>query len=258
MTAWVEAEIPFYFGANGELFGLFHAPAAPATKAVLLCPPLGQEQIRCHRIYRQLAHSLVAAGISTLRFDYYGTGDSAGISDEVDWDRCIADTVVAANELRQRSGAECIAAFGARLGGSIAIAATAADFAGLVVWDPILDGDAYVTRLDAMQAELAQDTQRFIKPRQAVDAAAQWLGFAASDRLRHQLVELRLEPPGAPMLVLNTLVAPAAGLQRIVQGEAMIRTLQPPTPWDDLARLEHAILLHPLIQTVTTHLQETA
>lgn len=226
---------------------------------MLLCPPLGQDHIRCHRLYRQLAQSLVAEGIAALRFDYYGTGDSAGASGEVDWNRCIADTVAAAHELRRRSGVEHIVAFGARLGGSIAVSCAEARFTGLVVWDPVLDGGAHVARLDAMQTALALDTQRFIKPRPASDVAAQWLGFAISDRLRQQITDLRLEPPGAPALVLNSLPAASVhGWQRLDADGTVMRSLQPPTPWDDLHRLELAILSHPLIQTVTGHLREAA
>jgi pimeloyl-ACP methyl ester carboxylesterase len=250
-----EAELPLFFGASRDLFGLFHATGKPAGKAVLLCPPLGQDQIRCHRLYRQLAHALVAEGIPVLRFDYHGTGDSAGDSADVDWDRCIADTVVAANALRVRAGTDRIVAFGARLGGSIALSASAtARFAGLVAWDPVLEGRGYVARLDAMQAALRIDSQRFVKPRLEADIAAQWLGFAISSRLRQQLMELKLVPSGADTLVLDSLSA----TQGIVPKDALVKTLQPPTPWEDLHRLELAILSHPLIQTVTGYLREAA
>ena len=93
-TTPIEADLPLYFGADAELFGLYQPADASAGKAVLLCPPLGQEQIRCHRLYRQLAHALAAEGIAVLRFDYYGCGDSAGASDEVDWQRCLTDTAM--------------------------------------------------------------------------------------------------------------------------------------------------------------------
>ena len=95
----LEAELPLYFGAGGELFGLYQSAGTPASKAVLLCPPLGQEQIRCHRLYRQLAHALAAEGIPVLRFDYYGCGDSAGASAQVDWQRCLVDARDAVDEI---------------------------------------------------------------------------------------------------------------------------------------------------------------
>lgn len=250
-----EAELPFYFGDDAALFGLFHATGGPARKAVLLCPPLGQDHIRCHRLYRQLANALAGEGIAALRFDYYGTGDSAGGSADVDWDRCVADIVTAADELRRRSGAARVIAFGARLGGSMAIAAAqAAHFAGLVTWDPVFDGGGYVSRLDAMQSALRQDKQRFMRPRSASDVAEQWLGFATSQRLRRQISELQWKPMAAPMLVLDSL----SGQPDSGAANTTVKTLEPPAPWDDLNRLEVAILSHPLIQTVTSHVRAAA
>lgn len=254
----LEAELPLYFGADGELFGLYQSAGTPAGKAVLLCPPLGQEQIRCHRLYRQLAHALAAEGIAVLRFDYYGCGDSAGTSAQVDWQRCVADTRHAADELRQRSGTGRVIAFGARLGASIALAAAAgARFSELVAWDPVLDGNAYVARLDAMQAALRLDPQRFRAPRQASDAADQWLGFAISEGLRQQLVELRSGPTTVPTWVLDSLApGTAPEWQSFGIDVSRVEVLQPPTPWDDLGRLELAILSHALVQAVTAHLRE--
>src|ERR1700755_53515 len=55
-----DPELPFFFGADDGLFGMYHAPASPPRRAVLMCPPLGQELIRTHRLYRQLAQALAA------------------------------------------------------------------------------------------------------------------------------------------------------------------------------------------------------
>jgi alpha-beta hydrolase superfamily lysophospholipase len=257
MTTRSEAELPLYFGAEGQLFGLYNAADDSASKAVLLCPALGQEQIRCHRLYRQLAHALAAEGIPSLRFDYYGSGDSAGASAEVDWNRCLADTAMAADELRSRSGIDQLIMFGARLGGSVVLSSAAATRAAqIITWDPVLDGAAFVARLDAMQAALRVDTQRFNRVRSEADVAAQWQGFPISDRLREQLLGLKPALPPVPTLLIDSLAGtPNAALA----GEHVsVRTLQQPTPWEDMQRLEMAILSHPLIQAVTGHLRETA
>jgi len=259
MSARNESEIPFFFGPEQALFGLFHACPRPARKAVLLCPPLGQDQIRCHRLYRQLAQVLAAAGVAALRFDYYGTGDSAGDSVEMDWQRCLADTAVAANELRARAGTDRVLAFGARLGGSIALAAAEqARLAGVVAWDPVLDGSAYAAQLDAMQSALCADGKRFMVPRDPSEAAAQWLGFAISERFRQQVAALRIDRPSVPTLVLDSLSSDAPQPWGSFANAAAVRSVQPATPWHDPRRLEVAILSHTLIQAVTQHMQEAA
>ncbi|WP_449429503.1 alpha/beta fold hydrolase [Rhodanobacter umsongensis] len=259
MMTQVEAELPCHFGANGELFGIYHPAPAPATKAVLLCPPFGQELVRSHRLYRQLAHALVAQGIAVLRFDYYGSGDSAGRSMDVDWSRCIDDALAATDELRALGRCDRVAAFGARLGGSVALAvAAAARLAELVVWDPVLDGATHVARLDTLQATLQHDTKRFTRPRAGTDIAGQWLGFAVGAHFRQQLVDLHLDPPTIPTLLLDSLPATSThDWTRLAATDMTVTPLQPPTPWDDLDRLELAILSHELIRTVCSHLRET-
>lgn len=259
MSAQLPLETPFFFGRNSELFGFYHPSDECARRAALLCPPLGQDYIRCHRLYRQLAHALSEAGFAVLRFDYYGTGDSAGNSDEVDWDRCAADTITAASELRMRSGVRSVAAFGARLGGSLALAAAPdAGFADVVVWDPVIDGEAYVRQLDQLQSALRQDPRRFTRPRRESDVEDQWTGFAVSGLLRRQIMRFQLQPALAPSLVFDSLPAETAQHWGARTGAATRVASLAPTPWDDLERLELAILSHPLIQGVTAHLQRAA
>lgn len=252
-----ESELPFFFGRNGELFGMYHAATPAAGKAVLLCSPLGQDYIRCHRIYRQLGNALAAEGMPVLRFDYYGCGDSAGSSHEVEWERCLQDIATAAAELRARSGVDAVIAFGARLGGSMALAAAMqARLDDVVVWDPIVDGGSYVATLDALQAELRVDTARFVRPRESSAADGQWVGFAVNPRLREQLSTLHADWSTSPSLLLDSLSGTVSRNWRgLVIDEARVRALEPATPWDELARLEAAIISHPLVQSVTEHLR---
>lgn len=255
-----DPELPFFFGADSGLFGMYHAPATSPRRAVLMCPPLGQELIRTHRLYRQLAQALAAQGLAVLRFDYHGTGDSAGESTDVDWQRCVGDAVSAAGELRSRAGVDRVVAFGARLGGSIALAAAdRARFTEVIAWDPVVDGDDYVAALDTMQAALREDADRFNQPRSHADVAEQWLGFDIGDSLRKQIKALRVPAPNVPTLVLDSLPASAAPRwDRLVSQRGKVATIAPPTPWSDLRRLETAILSHPLIQAVTGRLTEGA
>ena len=75
---------PFYFESRHQwLFAWLHRHerARHADHGVLICPPIGHEQIHAHRSLRHLADAVAAAGFSVVRFDYHGTGDSSG-SDE--------------------------------------------------------------------------------------------------------------------------------------------------------------------------------
>lgn len=257
MTTRPSPELPYYFGPGGQLFGLYHRACRPTRKAVLLCAPFGQEQIRTHRLYRQLARTLAANGVDVLRFDYYATGDSAGFSVELDWNRCVTDAVAAADELRSRSGCDHVVAFGARFGGSVAIAATTgARFAEIVLWDPVLDGATQVARLDGLHATMRADKQRFLTARAEPQAVDQWLGFAINSRLREQLATLQLSLPETPTLILNSR-ASAVVADPTPTGVTTV-TLEAATPWESLDHIEIAILSHPLIQATNSYLQEAA
>ncbi len=151
MTATNLAKAPLYFGAaERPLFGFYHPPASSRVRAtgVLLCNPLGDDLIRAHRPFRHLAEELSAAGFPVLRFDFDGTGDSAG--DERDPNRVAtwrADVGRAAAELRARSGVDRLALVGLRLGATFA-ALGAADLGGvdaLVLWGAYDNGGAFVS-----------------------------------------------------------------------------------------------------------------
>jgi pimeloyl-ACP methyl ester carboxylesterase len=114
-----------YFGPGRRRFGWYHgAGAAHRDSGVVFCNPLGYEELCVHRALRHWAESLAGEGFPTLRFDYDGTGNSAGSDFDPDrvgaWITSIED---AAEELRARSGVQRIVLVGVRLGGTLALAA---------------------------------------------------------------------------------------------------------------------------------------
>ncbi len=66
---------PLYIGG---CFGWLHEPLPErrTRRAVVLCPPIGNEACNVHRPLVVLAEMLAREGLPTLRFDYPGTGDS--------------------------------------------------------------------------------------------------------------------------------------------------------------------------------------
>jgi alpha/beta superfamily hydrolase len=178
------------------MYGVFHpAEGASSGAAVLMCNPFGQEAIRTHRIYRVLAEQLAKGGLAVLRFDYFGTGDSGGEDEDGDLDGWVEDVVVAHLELLRRSRASRSIWMGARLGATLASLAVAKNAipspAGLLLWEPIVNGTGYLTEITGAVS--------MTLPREAV-------GFSISPTLAHQLRELRPEkfdtahPPVATIL----------------------------------------------------------
>jgi uncharacterized protein len=141
---------------------------------VLLCNPFGEEAARAHRIYRVLATRLERAGYATLRFDYGGTGDSMGDADDGTVERWVADIGVAARTLATQSNAQRLVAVGLRLGGTLAALAAAqgaVKLRHLVLWDPVVDGGAYLRELAALHRRYMHDE---------MGAAPAWQERAAS------------------------------------------------------------------------------
>lgn len=142
----------FNFGSSDQkLFGIYAPSTGPALSdaAVLLCYPFGQEYMRAHMAYRQLATLLNRSGLPVMRFDYYATGDSFGEGHEALFSTWIENTDAALDELIAMSGASQIYLAGLRLGALIAakIAEHRIDVKKLVLWDPAVSGAEYLTEV---------------------------------------------------------------------------------------------------------------
>lgn len=157
---------PVVFGPTGkQLMGMYHAPepAGALAAGVVLCNPLGYEAMCTHRTYRHLANHLATAGFDVLRFDYQGTGDSSGRSDEPDRVRAWLESIHAAvDELHAIAGVAAIDLFGVRLGATLAALAAGQrrDIRGLVLWAPAVSGRTYVRELRALNLLRQEDGRR--------------------------------------------------------------------------------------------------
>ncbi len=204
---------PCYFGPRSRrLYGCYHEPSTwPARDAgVVVCYPVGQEYIRSHRACLHLATAVARSGFPALRFDYYGTGDSAGDPDEVDFERWMGDLELAVEELRARSGVERVILAGLRLGGSLALlAARRIDgLAGLVLWEPVVRGTDYLAEVAQWHHEAIL---RFAVPprdHQPGPRPTELLGFPIGEPLYAALEALDLlevrPPRGRPLLLVES------------------------------------------------------
>jgi len=195
---------PFFFGPDErQLFGLYQPgqTASRAGVAALLCNPFGQETVRAHRMYRVLADRLSRAGVDVLRFDYFATGDSPGDDDEGEPAGWVDDLVVAHGELLRRSLATRVVWMGARLGATLAaMASTVAPRAPdrLVLWEPIVDGPAYLQELAERHVETLKASFNAPAPwwssmfdRSSEEIDREGVGFELGASLRSQLAAMK-------------------------------------------------------------------
>lgn len=154
-----ESREPFYFGTDEKLlFGCYHTlQTVPVSDCgIVLCYPMGQEYIRSHRAFLQLAFRLAHDGFQVLRFDYYGTGDSAGDCEKGNIRQWIFDISTAIDEIKKRSGLSKVCLVGLRLGGALSVMATAErdDVDSMVLWNPVVSGNAYIAELKRHQKNM--------------------------------------------------------------------------------------------------------
>lgn len=126
--------MPFvtFDGVGGGVAGWLHPTRrAPTGLAVLLCGPFGDDAYGMHQGWRVLADMLAARGMPALRFDWPGTGDSAGLLPDTGVVAAWVDSMVAAAAyLRDVTGADRLALVGMRMGALLA-ARAAPRIAGL-------------------------------------------------------------------------------------------------------------------------------
>ncbi len=187
---------PFYFGTSAQqLFGVYHAPEARARNAAaVLCHPIGHEYLRAHRAFRNLAASLASNGWHVLRFDYLGSGDSSGNDDLTTVDQCLADIGHAIQEIKDISGVQKVTLVGLRLGATFAAIAASRrkDVDRLVLWDPVVDGGAYISDLAGLHRRWLTDR---MGPKAAQGSSGRELiGLPLTDDIASQLAAATLQP----------------------------------------------------------------
>lgn len=191
---------PIRFGLTGrELFGLFQVPTVVEAlgQSVVICNPFGQEYVRSHRLIKVIADRLARAGFHVLRFDFFGTGDSAGDDGDGDLLQWESDIQSAHKEMLKLSGNASTSWLGLRLGGSIAARASLkvdVTLRRLVLWDPVADGGSYVRELETSHVAGLGFLARWSRTKFVQTATASMhheiLGFALTKELRLQISEI--------------------------------------------------------------------
>ena len=95
---------PFWLGPSSRrLYAALHRAAGEASTGVVLVPPLLHELPRSRRFITEVASELAALGLPTLRFDFFGTGDSSGSGDALDFASMHIDLGLAVAALREQT-----------------------------------------------------------------------------------------------------------------------------------------------------------
>lgn len=158
-----------------KIFAVLHRPLQKGpVPGVVLCCGFGGNKTGKQRISVNLAKRLASEGIAVLRFDYRGTGDSEGESQDVTIEGKISDTLKCLTFLAAdpQIDSSRLGLLGRSLGGAIAVL-SADRFEGiksLVLWSALFTSTPW--------RELWRSLGRSLGSKQTVDSANQ-------DILRH-------------------------------------------------------------------------
>lgn len=189
-------EYCFFGPAKAALFGALHYPdSRRGNTGVVLCYPMGQEYMRIHRTYVELARSLAASGRLVLRFDYFGCGDSAGERICGNLERWKDDIRQAIEELRRRTGAQEVYLVGARIGANLVLeVGSEEDLGGMVLWEPIVNGADYIAALRRAHRDLLASNAELdgYAEREQPDCFLELVGYPISRQLHDEMASIDL------------------------------------------------------------------
>ncbi len=139
---------PLWIGSGPPLAAWLHRPEDSMVHAIAVAcgPVLGEDATKGRMAFIALAEILSDRGIALLRFDYEGTGDSAGSSMDVGQVQRWRDSVKRAVDYAcQITYAPCILV-GMRLGSIFAadVAQEDSRISGILLWDPVYSVRRYL------------------------------------------------------------------------------------------------------------------
>jgi len=220
----------FFDGGEHRLFGAIHHPSEGTESrdiGVLICYPLWEEHVRSHRTFVSLGFMLGGIGLPTMRFDYFGTGDSMG-SDVDATPRIWLDNVEqAANCLRKRTGIRRLCLVGQRLGATLAAIAQSriSWLDSLVLWEPVSDGPTYLDELRNVHERWL--TSSFARGSRS--DVLEFQGFLVSERAEDEIRQLSFPDgatsPGRRILLINSVPPDSKFLNRLQRGSAKVQSV---------------------------------
>ncbi len=233
----------YFESAGSRLFSMRYQPQTERKEhAVLICPAYGSEYQRSYRNLQQFAVQLCQAGFDVLRFDYASTGNSQGSCDSATCERFKTNIADAANYLREQVGYKRLSIVGIRIGATLTELTDVHDVEKTILWDPIIDGNAYLEMLEDFHSQSLSNLVNFNRPRRR-SAVDQLFGHKMNSAKRHSFAQLAL-----PSLSKNPnqLVVTSAGYRDAETGfdsitsEAVVCETTDAILWHDLQHANSA------------------
>jgi exosortase A-associated hydrolase 2 len=198
---------------GGQRYCVYHPAAGHRRGALLFVPPFGDEMNKARRMMALQARTLAQAGFDILQIDLDGCGDSSGEAADARWESWRTDLALGRRWLAQRSG-HIPALLALRLGALLALdfADRDGDVRQVVLWQPVLDGAAFVNQLYRQHLASAMLTTESVtdsggiaglRARHAQGQCIEIGGYALAPQLARACAGLRLETLARPDIALH-------------------------------------------------------
>lgn len=181
----------FITSRDRQIYTLLQRPAEHNDNGhgLLLVPPLGNEQRRVQRPLRILMQNLSRQGYTLMRFDWRGTANSSGSTDQINslqpW---VEDLEDAAEQLATHVNKIDIVAirFGALVAANSPV--TAKTINNRYYWDPIPSGQHWLEEMEKLQKGILNDTFKFLRKRKLKSGeSSEYAGINISSALKNAL-----------------------------------------------------------------------
>jgi len=221
-----------------SLHGVLHLPEGQAQRALVFCHPFAEEKKCAHRTMVDAARACADVGWAVLRFDLRGCGDSPGSFGQFDLADWRDDVRAALDCARREIEGDQVGLLGLRLGATLAaqVADERPDLSCLILWEPIVDGERYIThnlRRSLIKAMMTRhEGGERVEGVAAADVPARgegtvdFDGYEVPAALREQMAAIDLlagkrSYPGPALIVnLTSRETVAAPLQKLADGYA--------------------------------------
>jgi dienelactone hydrolase len=145
-------EVQVSFPSEGEVVvGVLHVPERTPAPGVIMCHGFTGHKAEIHRLFVGAARDFCQHGLTVLRFDFRGSGDSAGEFREMTVSREIADAEAAFGFLAARPEIDPsrLGVLGLSLGGCVAacLAGREQRVRALALWAPVARVNRLIDRV---------------------------------------------------------------------------------------------------------------
>ncbi len=194
---------PLWIGEHSrQLYAALHAPVPHASLGVVFVPPLLHEQPRSRRFLTEAASELAAIGIPVLRFDFYGTADSAGHGAELDFATMRDDLTRTVHALRALAHVDRVALLAWRAGAlpTWNWLRHGGEVSSVVLWEPVLSGTEWIAELEEADRHERCSPERYtgVLPQAADFDDGQLMGYPVSNAFRVQCAGVDIRAGDTP------------------------------------------------------------